>query len=80
MVLDSPGTPLWEAELPTPEPRPGQVGVGALEADQRVDEFGLAVALDTGDTHHLTGVDGEGDMVEHEPHGAALHLVHEQAR
>ncbi|MGX1250661.1 hypothetical protein RKD48_003172 [Streptomyces ambofaciens] len=34
------------------------------QADERVDQLGLAVALDTGDAQHLTGVDGEGDVVE----------------
>ncbi|GDY63289.1 hypothetical protein SAV14893_026820 [Streptomyces avermitilis] len=47
-----------------------RAGVGVLEADQRVDELGLAVALDTGDAHDLARVDGEGDVVEDAPHPA----------
>ena len=30
----------------------------------RLDQFGLAVALDAGDAQHLALVDGEGDVVE----------------
>lgn len=39
-------------------------GVGVAQADERVDQLGLAVALDAGDAEDLTGVDGEGDVVE----------------
>src|SRR5690606_27893755 len=43
---------------------PDDAGVGGPQADQRVDEFGLAVALHAGDAQDLTLVDGEGDVVE----------------
>ena len=35
-----------------------------LQADERVDQLGLAVALDTGEAQDLARVDGEGDVVE----------------
>ena len=37
----------------------------SLQADERVDQLGLAVALDAGDAQDLALVDGEGDVVEH---------------
>src|SRR5687768_17457324 len=43
---------------------PDHTGVGALEADERVDQLGLPVALDTGDAQDLSLVDGEGDVVQ----------------
>ncbi len=50
-----------------------RAGVGGLEADERVDQLGLAVALDAGDAEDLARVDGEADVVEEGL--AARHLL-----
>lgn len=42
--------------------------VEGAHAHDGVDQFGLAVALDTRDAEHLALVDGEGDAVEHGTH------------
>ena len=45
-------------------------GVGVAQADERLDQLGLAVALDAGDAQDLALVDGEGDVVEHAAYAA----------
>ncbi len=51
----------------------------AAEPGQRLDQLGLAVALDAGDADDLAGVDGEVDAVDRDlvalvEDGQALHL------
>ena len=45
--------------------QPDRPGGERDHADDRLDQLGLAVALDAGDAEHLTGVDREVDVAEH---------------
>ena len=47
------------------------VPAGRPHAHDRLDQLGLAVALDPGDAEHLAGVDGQRDVVEQRPAVAA---------
>src|SRR3712207_7764117 len=57
-----PYTTLFRSVLPAEQHRPG--GQRA-QAHDRVDELGLAVALDAGDAHDLALAHGERDVVDH---------------
>ena len=59
---------------PVPGGQPGDVPLaepdgagGRAQAHDRVDQLGLAVALDPGDAEHLAGVDRQRDVLEHGP-------------
>ena len=45
-------------------PTADRAGAGLAHAHDRLDELGLAVALDAGDAEHLAPVDGQLDVGE----------------
>ena len=58
----------------------GAAGAGAADAEQRLDELGLPVALDPGDAEHLAAVDDEGDVVDERPGRPAPRTVRPSTR